>query len=88
MVEDSVLVALINVSVTAPEREKRVAAKILIEVLRSTSNVNDTYMAGESVAAPNVKQVADELRRLIDLHGLRNNENADFMDSGQSSGRF
>ena len=73
MVDDSVLVALINESVTAPDRPRRIAARILLDVLRSDGDLDGAERKTELVTS-GVASVADELRNLIDLHRLRSRD--------------
>ena len=70
MASDEVLVALINESVNAEHRARRLAAKVLLEVLRTGSEL-EVSTAGQEVVSPSeAAAVADEIKRLIAKYRL------------------
>jgi hypothetical protein len=68
MVEDSILVALIRESLDAPERPRRLAALVILEVLRRGNYVAGAEML--TIEADSTASVADEIRDLRDKYGL------------------
>lgn len=71
MPSDEVLVALINESVTAKDRYRRVAALVLLEVLRSGRDVA-APVSGTDIIIPaeDAVAVADEIAELTSKYQL------------------
>jgi hypothetical protein len=70
MASDAVLVALIKHSVDAPSRARRVAAAILVEVLRSDRGIQSLGGKLVTVESKEGQAVAEEMRSLIREYGL------------------
>ncbi len=70
LTEDAVLVALINESVTAPSRHRQLAARLLVEVLRSGRGIEGLPGQLEIIERNEVIAVADEIRALIERYEL------------------
>ena len=70
MPSDEVLVALINESVTANDRRPRVAALVLLEVLRSGRAVAAPVSGTDIIPAEDGVAVADEIAELTSKYQL------------------
>jgi len=70
MPSDEVLVALINESVTAKDRYRRVAALVLLEVLRSGRDVAASVSGTDIIPAEDAAAVADEIAELTSKYQL------------------
>jgi hypothetical protein len=70
MPSDEVLVALINESVTAKDRYRRVAALVLLEVLRSGRDVAAPVSGPDIIPAEDAVAVADEIAELTSKYQL------------------
>ncbi len=69
MDDDSLLVALISESVEAPSRPRRLAALVLLDVLRSGERGRGAPDM-EIIEADAIPAVADEIRALAQKYGL------------------
>ena len=71
MADESLLVALIQESVSAKDRARRLAAALLVEVLRSGTNPCDpSSLPLQRIEARDAEPVAEEMRALIRQYGL------------------
>ena len=68
MVDDSILVALIRESLDASDRPRRLAALVILEVLRKGNYVAGADML--TIEADSTAAVADEIRALREKYGL------------------
>ena len=70
MPSDSFLVALINETVTAQDRPRRLAALILVEVLRNGRDLSEPGSGLEVVQPHEAAAVADAMKLLIERYAL------------------
>jgi hypothetical protein len=71
MASDEVLVALINESLNAEHRARRIAALVLIEVLRNGRDLGAPNGGGREIIPPkDAAVVADEIHALITKYRL------------------
>jgi hypothetical protein len=71
MASDEVLVALINESLNAEPRARRIAALVLIEVLRNGRDLGAPNGSGRQIIPPkDAALVADEIHALITKYRL------------------
>lgn len=70
MPSDSVLVALISETVTATDRPRRLAALILVEVLRNGRDLSGPGSGMEVVQPHEAAAVADAMKDLIQRYNL------------------
>jgi hypothetical protein len=71
MADDPLMVVLINEAVNGSTRPRRMAAKLLLDLLRSDPSDEGFKGKQEVVEAKETADVVRELRALIDQHGLR-----------------
>jgi len=70
MPSDEVLAALINESLNANDRYRRVAAMVLLEVLRSGREIEPPVSGTDIIPAEDAVAVADEIAELISKYKL------------------
>ena len=70
MVSDEVLVALIGESINAGHRPRRMAALVLVEVLRNGRDLETSGGLRETIPPEEVVAVADEMKDLIAKYHL------------------
>jgi hypothetical protein len=70
MPSDRIMVALIAEAMGAATRPRRIAASLLLEVLRSDPAADDFETKVEIIEAKEAADVANELRVLVAAHGL------------------
>jgi hypothetical protein len=69
--DEGLLVALIEESVSARDRARRLAAALLVEVLRSGTNPADaSSLPLERIEAKDAEAVAEQMRALIGQYNL------------------
>ena len=70
MPSDAVMVALIKQATVAHNEDRRKAARLVLDMLRSTQGFGDLPRTLESIRAEDGPDVAAEMHTLIDQYGL------------------
>ena len=74
MLNDALTVALLNEALNASTQARRIAARLLLDLLRPKLTAPDLERRLERVEATETLEIADQLRALIDEHGLRGSD--------------